>query len=428
MNPKGCHVVQEDIQFLMDIGILEVTRPFNQEFTVNMVGSSPKKRPADHIDEVKGSLVKIHIDFCKLAFSTHDHANCEVCSRDRRGCQVVRDDLQQAMDEKVITLYRDEEEEDGSQEDGSEDFGYDSDSDVYYDEYVDYSKDPDMQEEDDNDVDKGTGDKEGSQDDASNGDDGVNAITPHFNVPEPFEITYHSQQSTMDPLIICLAGPTPYESDKAVPYKYNATMIEEGKKVPIPASLAIGNIADTSGMTRSGRVFAPVVSRKNTDLPNREASQKQPDTTIPMQAPTGKQVNEDAEEILRLIRKSDYKVADQLIQTPAKISVLSLLLNSESHRNSLMKVLDSAFVDLDVTVEQFDEVVGNITACKTLSFSDDELPPEGSKHNLALHISIQCLEYSLSNVLVDTGSSLNVMPKTTLSSYHIKDPLYVPMA
>lgn len=393
---------EKDIQFLMNIGILEVTKPFNKEFTVNTVGSSSKKHPANHIDEVKGSLVEIHIDFCKLAFSTHDHANCGVYSRDQRGCQVVRDDLQKAMDKKVITLYRDEEGEDGSQEDGSEDFGYDSDSDVYYDEYIDYSKDLEIQEEDDDDVNKSTENKDESQDDASDDDDdGVNAITPSFNIPESFEITYHSQQSTVDPLIICLAGPTPYESNKAVSYKYSATMIIEGKEAPIPASLAIGNIADTSGMTRSGRVFAPAVLRKNTDLPNKEDSQKQPDVTIPTQALTGKQVNEDVEEILRLIRKSDYKVADQLIQTPAKISVLSLLLNSESHQNSLMKVLDSAFIDLDVTVEQFDEVVGNITACKTLSFSDDELPPQGSRHNLALHISVQCLEDSLSWLIPD---------------------------
>ncbi|XP_058774736.1 uncharacterized protein LOC131649006, partial [Vicia villosa] len=110
-----------------------------------------------------------------------------------------------------------------------------------------------------------------------------------------------------------------------------------------------------------------------------------------------------------------YKIVDQLMQTPSKISILSLLLNSEAHREALMRVLDQAFVDHDVTVDHFDGIIANITACNNLSFCDEELPEEGKNHNLALHISMNCQSDSLSNVLVDTGSSLNVMPKTTLA-------------
>ncbi|XP_058747178.1 uncharacterized protein LOC131620188, partial [Vicia villosa] len=110
-----------------------------------------------------------------------------------------------------------------------------------------------------------------------------------------------------------------------------------------------------------------------------------------------------------------YKIVDQLMQTPSKISILSLLLNSEAHREALMKVLDQAFVDHDVTVDHFDGIIANITACNNLSFCDEELPEEGKNHNLALHISMNCQSDSLSNVLVDTGSSLNVMPKTTFA-------------
>ena len=59
--------------------------------------------------------------------------------------------------------------------------------------------------------------------------------------------------------------------------------------------------------------------------------------------------------------------------------------------------------------------MANITSCNNLSFCDEELPEEGRNHNLALHISMNCKEDALSNVLVDTGSSLNVLPKSTLS-------------
>ena len=68
-----------------------------------------------------------------------------------------------------------------------------------------------------------------------------------------------------------------------------------------------------------------------------------------------------------------------------------------------------------MTIGQFDGNVSNITACNNLSFSNEELPEQGRNHNLALHISMNCQEDALSNVLVDNNSSLNVMPKSTPS-------------
>lgn len=107
-------------------------------------------------------------------------------------------------------------------------------------------------------------------------------------------------------------------------------------------------------------------------------------------------------------------MVDPLLHTPSKIFVLSLLMNSKAHREALQKVLEQAYVDNDVTIDQFDGIVANITVCNNLSFSDEELPEQGRDHNLALHISINCQEDALSNMLVDIGSSLNVLPKSTL--------------
>ena len=108
-------------------------------------------------------------------------------------------------------------------------------------------------------------------------------------------------------------------------------------------------------------------------------------------------------------------MVEQLLQTPSKISVLSLLMNSESDREALQKMLEQAYVEHDVTVDQFDYIVVNITSCNNLSFYDEELSEDGKNHNLALHISMNCKKDALSNVLVDTGSSANVLPKSTLS-------------
>ncbi|XP_058733279.1 uncharacterized protein LOC131604881 [Vicia villosa] len=174
-----------------------------------------------------------------------------------------------------------------------------------------------------------------------------------------------------------------------------------------------------SRVTRSGRVFAPS-PQKRVEIPFGEQ--------VPVRNPvvhvepsfvegqsSGTNTDSSDDEILKLIKKSKYKVVNQLLQTPSKISVLSLLAYSPVHREALMRILDQAFVDHDVTIDQFGGIVGNITACNNLSFSDEELPGEGRNHNLALHISMNCQSDALSNVLVDTASSLNVMPKSTLS-------------
>ena len=61
-------------------------------------------------------------------------------------------------------------------------------------------------------------------------------------------------------------------------------------------------------------------------------------------------------------------------------------MNSSAHRESLMRVLDQAFMESDMSLDQFSSVVGNITSCNNLSFCDDEFPEQGRNHNMALHI------------------------------------------
>jgi hypothetical protein len=85
-------------------------------------------------------------------------------------------------------------------------------------------------------------------------------------------------------------------------------------------------------------------------------------------------------------------------------------------------------VTQDVTVDRFDEIVANITANNCLSFNDEDLPVEGRAHNKALHISTTCHEIVLARVLVDNGSSLNVMPKSTLNKMSIDGIFMKPSA
>ena len=49
-----------------------------------------------------------------------------------------------------------------------------------------------------------------------------------------------------------------------------------------------------------------------------------------------------------------------------------------------------------------------------ISFSDDEIPPDGHGSTKALHITTKVKDCTLPKVLIDNGSSLNVMPLSTL--------------
>ncbi|WJX95006.1 hypothetical protein P8452_76371 [Trifolium repens] len=187
----------------------------------------------------------------------------------------------------------------------------------------------------------------------------------------------------------------------------------------------VSHISDGSGMTRSGRIFAPEKLRRETNEVVVEAQKRKEVLSQDKGQEFGNQsAPKEDDEFLKIIKRSEYKIVDQLNQTPSKISILSLLLNSEAHRKALLKVLNQAHVTEDVTVDHFGEIVANITASSCLSFNDEDLPIEGKAHNKALHISTMCHDTVLARVLVDTGSSLNVLPKVTLNKMSI-DEVYM---
>ena len=55
-------------------------------------------------------------------------------------------------------------------------------------------------------------------------------------------------------------------------------------------------------------------------------------------------MEEETNEFLKLMKHNEYCVLDQLKKTPAKISIMSLILSSEPHRNAFQKVLNEAYV------------------------------------------------------------------------------------
>ncbi|KAA0043107.1 Gag-pro-like protein [Cucumis melo var. makuwa] len=91
-----------------------------------------------------------------------------------------------------------------------------------------------------------------------------------------------------------------------------------------------------------------------------------------------------------------------------------IILEQEPHRKMLLDILNKAHVGHDISVEKFSGIIGNITSSNSIVFTDDEIPPEGLSHTKALHIQVKCKDYVIARVLVDNGSTLNIMPKSTL--------------
>ena len=57
------------------------------------------------------------------------------------------------------------------------------------------------------------------------------------------EIIYDIRKTSTSPLVISFPGPVPYKSDKAIRYKYNATIIKDGVEVPLPSVVHIIDVS-----------------------------------------------------------------------------------------------------------------------------------------------------------------------------------------
>nr|XP_016477803.1 PREDICTED: uncharacterized protein LOC107799228 [Nicotiana tabacum] len=70
-------------------------------------------------------------------------------------------------------------------------------------------------------------------------------------------------------------------------------------------------------------------------------------------------------------------------------------------------------------VGQLPVIDGKIFKANMISFSDDELPMEGTEHNRALYLMVKCEDSVVSRVFVDNGSSANICPLSTLQKLNI---------
>ena len=93
-----------------------------------------------------------------------------------------------------------------------------------------------------------------------------------------------------------------------------------------------------------------------------------------------------------ILKKSDFKIVEQLGKTPSKISMLSLFLYFDAHAQALIKFFKKTHVPQETITDQFENYMVSLTANNGLGFFNADLTPVGRNQNKALHVSIKCKE------------------------------------
>ncbi|XP_077252377.1 uncharacterized protein LOC143891726 [Tasmannia lanceolata] len=160
-------------------------------------------------------------------------------------------------------------------------------------------------------------------------------------------------------------------------------------------------------MTRGGRVFKPP-----------ELSVENP-AGVARNSENQRQNKVSADE-------EDESLLKQLKKTQANISVWGLLMASSKHRKLVLQELNAAQVSVNTSPDELVSLVAMARAAKTLSFADDDLPPEGRDHTKPLKITVFCNKKKVPEVLVDNGSALNVCPLSTAATLGFSPENFIP--
>jgi len=223
----------------------------------------------------------------------------------------------------------------------------------------------------------------------------VEFVSP-ANAPAPFEVVVlppkaHSpfRVNISTPIPVAMSTMMPFHT-KEIPWDYTVKARRKGK-VRFEETIA------AQGMTRTGRVY----TTEHLVESSKKASNRPPIIELGL------------DDFWRKIQAKEYSI-DQLNKTPAQISILALLQNSEAHKNALLRVLSEAYVPSNITDGEMANMVGQVLESHRITFHEDELPPEGLGHNKALHITVQCEDYFITRILIDGGSNLNICPLVTL--------------
>lgn len=196
-------LVEKKILSFRDVGPSVKSNPLPAHGDVNATEDVSDVCIIKNVEDVKTPLLALHAKLVGASLIDACHSNCEECVVYPRECKVVRTDIQNLMDQGVLQVCG-----------------------------------PVINEE-------------------------ISVIEPFFNLPKPVEISYQRKDVVHpSPVVVCMPTPFSFESTKAVPWKYDITMVDgvvdeepkdvEGEKILENVDTNITNIAGTSRITRSG--------------------------------------------------------------------------------------------------------------------------------------------------------------------------------
>ncbi|XP_077230199.1 uncharacterized protein LOC143863420 [Tasmannia lanceolata] len=150
-------------------------------------------------------------------------------------------------------------------------------------------------------------------------------------------------------------------------------------------------------VTRGGRVFKPAELRAENPAEAVRAAENQ--------GQNRPSADEEEDNLLKQLKK-----------TQANVSIWGLLMSSSKHKKVVLKELNAAQVPTEITPDELVSLVAVTKTSKVISFTDDDLPPEGSDHARSLKITVICNKKRVPEVLVDNGSALNICPLSTAAT------------
>uniref|UniRef100_A0A2N9IX74 Uncharacterized protein n=1 Tax=Fagus sylvatica TaxID=28930 RepID=A0A2N9IX74_FAGSY len=111
------------------------------------------------------------------------------------------------------------------------------------------------------------------------------------------------------------------------------------------------------------------------------------------------------------------RVLTQLKRTQDTISISGLLIASQKHRDSILGALAEKEVLMITSPKEGLSIMGVENTGVVIFFIDKDLPLDGARHNRALYITVECLNAKVPRVLVNNGSTLNVCPLKTATTF-----------
>nr|XP_027088692.1 uncharacterized protein LOC113710042 [Coffea arabica]XP_027088694.1 uncharacterized protein LOC113710044 [Coffea arabica] len=191
----------------------------------------------------------------------------------------------------------------------------------------------------------------------------------------PFILDLTSFNSAaLEPVVIEFPKQVPVLSLQQVPWNYNEPILQIGGKHILNDEVSV--------VTRSGKITSSSTASIPVQVSNREPITK-PAVT-----------EKEAWDFLKRLKRSE---------------------------DALLEVLTKARIPKDISVDNFSHIVGNVLTTKQITFSDEELPAEGTGHNKALYVAVRCNGKMLPKVLIDNGSALNICPWSTLVKLGLQD-------